>query len=51
MECLVVCNTSNVEALIKVKEYNRDEIIKQFNDKTGLEINPTEMGFIKILPR
>jgi|TARA_Y100000401_G_C8314705_1_gene221771 hypothetical protein len=46
----IVHKESGKEATVEVKGFDRDEMIKQASEKIGINISPTEVGHIRILP-
>ncbi len=46
----IVHKESGKEAVVEVKGFDRDEMIRQASQQIGIKINPTEVGHIRILP-
>ena len=46
----IVHKESGKEAIVEVKGFDRSEMIRQASEKTGIEICPTSVGHIRILP-
>ena len=46
----IVHKESGKEATVESKDFNRKEMIKQASEQIGIEISPTEVGHIRILP-
>tara|TARA_R100001086_G_scaffold209772_4_gene125582 strand:+ start:304 stop:456 length:153 start_codon:yes stop_codon:yes gene_type:complete len=47
---LIVDKQSGKEATVEVDGFDRKKMIEKFNQQTGLNVSPTKVGHIKILP-
>ena len=50
MSYRIVHKETGKEATVEVKGFDREEMIRQASKKIGIEISPTEVGHIRILP-
>ena len=46
----VVHKESGKETIVEVSKYDNAEIKRKASEQIGIQINPTEMGSIQILP-